>query len=507
MLTMALVRRLRAVCIEKSSILANEAPRFAKSRARRQKWAALAAPLILAVCFAHPRTAQAADIQVNTTQQGVSNGQCSLQEAIYSSEFKLNIAVDLTDPDHFVTTGCAPGTGNDTIWLVPTGAVFTFDHFWDGDAHNIYGPTATPVIFSTITIMGNGATLQWASPFGLIANTRLFAVGTVNDPTIVGTVNPGFVGTGNLTLMNVYVKGFRIKGGDGGSGGGGGGLGAGGAIYVDTGSSLTVANSTFENNGAVGGNGGGKGDPTSEGGGGGGGLSGNGGDVCAGAGGGGGSRGNGGKGACGDIVGGGGGGGGGTAFSGADGAPVVGGPGGFLCGGNGGDKGHDGHEAACPGGGGGGGGDSFGVFGHGSGKDGSYGGGGGGGAGDGGNGGNPGGGGGAGTQGHIEVYGGHGGFGGGGGAAPSNALRSKPGDGGEFGGGRADGDHGGGGGALGGAIFSYGGNVQVQNSTFFNNYVTRGVAGGGSADNGADAGGAIFSYAGPLEITDFDLQR
>jgi hypothetical protein len=41
----------------------------------------------------------------------------------------------------------------------------------------------------------------------------------------------------------------------------------------------------------------------------------------------------------------------------------------------------------------------------------------------------------------------------------------------------------------------------VHNSTFFNNFVTRGVAGGGSADNGADAGGAIFSYDNGPEIT------
>jgi hypothetical protein len=40
----------------------------------------------------------------------------------------------------------------------------------------------------------------------------------------------------------------------------------------------------------------------------------------------------------------------------------------------------------------------------------------------------------------------------------------------------------------------------VSNSTFFNNYVTRGVAGGGSADKGADAGGAIFSLDNSLEI-------
>jgi hypothetical protein len=40
----------------------------------------------------------------------------------------------------------------------------------------------------------------------------------------------------------------------------------------------------------------------------------------------------------------------------------------------------------------------------------------------------------------------------------------------------------------------------VRNSTFVNNYVTRGNAGGGSANNGADAGGAIFSLDNTLEI-------
>ena len=60
--------------------------------------------------------------------------------------------------------------------------------------------------------------------------------------------------------------------------------------------------------------------------------------------------------------------------------------------------------------------------------------------------------------------------------------------------------HGGGGGALGGAIFSYLGNLTVRNSTFFNNFVTRGEGGGGSADNGADAGGAIYAYFSQIEI-------
>lgn len=469
---------------------AGSAPRTAQSRAPNRQWAAVIAALILTVCIAQQSAAQVT-IFVTTTQQGVTNGLCSLQEAIYSSEFKLNTAVRSTAPDTFYPTRCVPGSGNGDTIVLPAGAVFTFDHFWDGDAHNAYGPTATPVIFSTVTIEGNGATLQWMDPAGPPrGNSRLFAVGRVDDP--------GFgVGTGNVVLRNVYVKGFHIKGGNGGSGGGGG-LGAGGAIYVE--GFLTVENSTFESNGAVGGNG-----ASGLGEGGGGGLSGNGGDGCLGSGGGGGgSRGNGGQGECGVAVQGGGGG-GGTVFSGGNATGGTGGSSGFHCGGNGGDAGNDGHKAACPGAGGGGGGDDTVAppYREGDGAQGSYGGGGGGGGGDGGNGG-IGGGGGGGGYGFFHVSGGDGGFGGGGGAAGNGfVFGSSPGKGGPFGG-QADNNNGGGGGALGGAIFSNSSQLRVHNSTFFNNFVTRGVAGGGptNSGDGASAGGAIFSYNDwPLEIT------
>ena len=266
---MTLARRLQAACFEKSSIFPNERPRLARSRTPSQQWTALAAALILTACFGQRCTAQVT-IQVNTTQQGVTNGQCSLQEAIYASEFKSNTAIGSTSPDTTYSTGCVAGTGNGDTIVLPPGAVFTFDHFWDGDANNIFGPTATPIIFSKITIEGNGATLQWQDRFSP-GNSRLFAIGKGNGS--------GFAsGTGRLTLRNVYIKGFHIKGGNGGSVGGGGGLGAGGAIYVNLGS-LTVENSTFENNGAVGGNGD-DGHVGTQKGGGGGGLSGNGGDGC-----------------------------------------------------------------------------------------------------------------------------------------------------------------------------------------------------------------------------------
>jgi hypothetical protein len=480
------------------------APRCGQRRVRAQQWVARLAALLLTICGAQQATA--ATINVTTTQQGVSNApdQCSLQEAIYASEFKSNTAIRSTSPDVTYTTGCTAGTGDDTIVLPQ--AIFTFDHFWDGDSHNPFGPTATPIIFSKITIEGNGATLQWQGR----GNSRLFAIGTVNDENFPS-------GTGDLTLKNVYIKNFHIKGGNGGDGGGGG-LGAGGAIYNEA--NLTVENSTFENNGAIGGRGSGGFQ------GGGGGLSGDGGNGCIhSAGGGGGSRGNGGNGAVATCVTSlGGGGGGGTVFSGTNATLADRGRGGFHCGADGADDGDDGDDASCPGGGGGGAGGSDHPFCwlagscFNRGGDGQFGGGGGGGTGDGGDGGFGGGGGAAWYYTFWPTtYGGRGGFGGGGGAG-GDAKFSYPGKGGYFGG-RADENNGGGGGALGGAIFNRsvvqvtrnsigivtgatinGGVLQVKNSTFFNNFVSRGERGGGTAANGADGGGAIFSMGQSLEV-------
>jgi hypothetical protein len=53
--------------------------------------------------------------------------------------------------------------------------VYSFNAFWGRDAHNLFGLTATPIIFTDITTQGNGATLQWTGT----GNSRLFAVGTV----------------------------------------------------------------------------------------------------------------------------------------------------------------------------------------------------------------------------------------------------------------------------------------------------------------------------------------
>jgi hypothetical protein len=425
-------------------------------------------------------------IHVTTTAQGLAaDDKCSLQEAIYSANLDNNIA---PHPAGQFTTACEAGSGADTIVLLPPGGTFPMTALHDHDAGNHLGATATPIVTSTIVIEGLGAQIvrSGTEPF------RAFAV----------------AGTGNLTLREVHVKGFEVRGGRGVDGGGGG-LGAGGAVYVHDGT-LTVERSTFELNGALGGRGGSDPLPVSggvDGGGGGGGLGGDGSFGEDGGGGGGGSRGDGDTGFISA------GGGGGGRLTDADSSE-----GGFPCGGGGGldelpgFERTDGEDGTCAGGGGGGGhsevscGNPVAI--EGDGGDGAYGGGGGGGgacSGDGGHGGFGGGGGEAAWS--YDFFfedfhggtGGDGGFGGGGGAGLGGLVFGGPGEGGTFAG-DASGSHGGGGAGLGGAIFGNSATVTVDNSTFTGNYAVRGEGGGPGADNGTDAGGAVFLVGGSLTV-------
>jgi hypothetical protein len=439
-------------------------------------------------------TADAAVIFVTSLAQKVSEtGGCSLQEAIFSANFDTNL---ISTPTTFFYTECVPGNGADVI-VLPTRALLQMNAV-QNDGSSVFGPAATPLITSSVTIEGHGTVLEWVGT----GNARAFSIGSA-----------AFV-----TIRNVHIKGFRAKGGNGGGAGGGGGLGAGGAIFLKGGGQLTIEGSTFERNGAIGGDGGGLAKTQGYGGkGGGGGLGGDGGEPIAGGGGGGGSRGNGGAGSvitCTEsfCFFGAGGGGGGTLTNGGA-ANTGGGAGGADCGGAGGNLRSDnsiadGHYATCDGGGGGGGAtvDGLSVGSQkGDGGDGGYGGGGGGGGANfldlsrdsiGGHGGFGGGGGGGGNS------GGHGGFGGGGGSGEGGTFYGGgPGDGGLFGGkGSLTARFGGGGGGLGGAIFNDGGTVVIRNSTFTGNYAVRGNAGGTGAQNGHDAGGAIFSLNGSTVI-------
>lgn len=458
-----------------------------------------------ALLLAFPLRSAANIIYVTTVNDKISStGGCSLIEAIDSANFDSNVAINFVNSDgtdHFITTQCVPGSGDDTI-VLPPGATLTMI-FAVPDGHNTWGPSATPIIFSNITIQGYGAQLTWsgnAVPLG-----RAFTVGYASVRLPDGTTVQGF---GHLTLENISVKGFTAKGGNGAAGGGGG-LGAGGAVFVASsaaGSSpkfaaaLTVLDSTFEDNTAAGGNDNTHCDTTfgCGDGGGGGGLGGNGGaafvGLNAGGGGGGGSRGDGG--AASYF---GGAGGGGTITSGASVDGNLGGAGGLFCGGAGGDAsddGNDGSEGSCQGGGGGGGGfavNPINPFGSVDGGNGNIGGGGGGGAPDqGGNGGWGGGGGGG------QGAGGNGGFGGGGGAGEYGGIfnSGSPGSGGRFGG-TGTLNYGGGGAGLGGAVFNFGGSVAVVNSTFTTNDA---VGGRSPGFTGEGHGGAIFSFDGSTTV-------
>jgi hypothetical protein len=449
------------------------------------RWLAVAAVLLM-FCACQQRAAAqtGAIIFVTSLEDKISfTGGCSLEEAIYAANLNSNMVPDSLNDDgseHLTPTQCVPGSADGTdIIVLPAGAVFLMDHR-TLDIHNPFGPTATPPVTSRIRIEANGSTFQHTGT----KNFRAFAVSS----------------TGDLTVSQAYILGFAARGGDGKLGGGGG-MGAGGAIYVKGSGSLTIEDSTFDGNGAIGGNGSHY-EAGFAGGGGGGGMSGSGfGDGFLADGGGGGGSG-------GDAE---------FRFGGG----TIPRPDSFSrelyaavsCGGTSG-TGLNGGDGNCPGGGGAGGEHTdsshaclplIGVP-AGKGGKGNYGGGGGGGGscedgsgaagGDGGFGG--GGGAGASANGDSCDKGGSSEFGGGGGACAEH-----PGNGGKFGGG-AIGANGGGGGALGGAIFSDGGTVVIRNSTFTANYAARGIGGENgtpnAADNGADAGGAIYSWNGSLEI-------
>jgi hypothetical protein len=90
------------ICLGRKAIGAASAFGIEARRQTRTIWSHCAGTgilVLLTLCSAQFIAAQAM-IQVTTTAQGVSDpAHCSLQEAIYSSEFKLNIAISAANPD------------------------------------------------------------------------------------------------------------------------------------------------------------------------------------------------------------------------------------------------------------------------------------------------------------------------------------------------------------------------------------------------------------------------
>jgi autotransporter-associated beta strand protein len=387
--------------------------------------------------------------------------------------------------NYVVTSNADTGAAGTLRWAInqanaDTGSTIAFDPGLDP----VVLQSALPMITAAVTINGGaGAT---------ISGNNLHRVFFVNTASATDAVK-----FQNLTIADGYAKG-----GDGGRSGGGG-MGAGGAIFVNTGA-VSVSGITLRGNAVQGGNGGNGATGETPSSGGGGGLAGNGGDGSRWAGGGGGGRvGDGGAGA--DYPGGiGGAGGGPNGGAGAVGDGHAGGNGG-IGGGGGGSSARTGPDYAYPGGNGG-------DFGGGGGTP-----GGGSQAGSGGYGGGGGGGSALLAEGQGGAGGGNGGFGGGGGGSPTYTLVS----GGAYGGsggtyeivnwrGEIPGSAAGGGGAaLGGAIFvrSYSGaSLEFLSGTETASTATGGLAGISmaapvgttltEATNGSGAGSGIFLSAG-----------
>jgi hypothetical protein len=129
--------------------------------------------------------------------------------------------------------------------------------------NNITLTSNLPPVQTSVTFLGNGATLTGSGARGLF-------------------VYSGTVSIENLTITSASAVGAT---GGTGTGGGGGGLGAGGALFVGSAANVTLSSVQLISNSAQGGSGGGG--NGSNGGGGGGGLFGNGGNGANGGGGGG----------------------------------------------------------------------------------------------------------------------------------------------------------------------------------------------------------------------------
>ena len=203
-------------------------------------------------------------IVVNSTDTVVADdGHCTLIESIRSAN---------TDMASGSTSGeCIAGSGDDIIQL-------------SGEAryrltevdNRLDGPNGLPSIFTTITIEGNGAIVE--RDMNNLDDFRIFHVGpngnltlngltvqqgqiTVTDATIQngGSIfNEGILSITNSAFLNNQSQGeagFDGPNSDGGGGGGGGGGGFGGAIY-NKGGVVTITNSTFSGNQAIGGAGG-----------------------------------------------------------------------------------------------------------------------------------------------------------------------------------------------------------------------------------------------------------
>jgi|GEM_PF-2271399 len=170
------------------------------------------------------RAAPTATITVTTTADEVNtNGFCSLREAIINAN---------TDSQSG-STDCAAGSGADTI-LLAAAATYTLSKDDDGGGHvtDSGADNDDLDITSTITIQGNGATIERSTTLTCTLD------GTANDGEFRIFEVQG-AGEHNLTLQNLTVRGGCADGSDSPQNFGGGIRNAG---------TVTLTNSTLSGN-------------------------------------------------------------------------------------------------------------------------------------------------------------------------------------------------------------------------------------------------------------------
>jgi hypothetical protein len=194
----------------------------------------LLAGVALALAVGNAPVAYAADIDVTTNDPAINaDDECSLIEAIVNANNDAATYID-----------CREGSGADTITLA--GGIYTLSGV---NNVNTTGSNGLPIITSTITIQGNGATIERGGPPA--EDYRIFEIAnpgflTLNDTTITGGANtPGagiFNDHGTLILNNSSVRGNTNESVDGGG-------------IVNNGGTVRLRNSTISDNSASSGGG------------------------------------------------------------------------------------------------------------------------------------------------------------------------------------------------------------------------------------------------------------
>ena len=249
--------------------------RFNRSRTHRSRgswrWWLLALALLGLAGLLRPPAAHAATITVADGEVAINNNDlCSLREAIDNANFDFALYDD-----------CTAGSGADIISL-PANGSFAITNSYT----YFFGNTGLPVVTTTITIDGNGSTIDRNSGTDfrlLVVNGSPGANGnlTLNDLTLTDGALTSDMGGGAVlnNLATLTINDSTLSGHTGTNSQGGGAIhanggmttinnstlhnnqagnsGGGGGIYANNSATINVTDSTIRNNTAANTSGGG----------------------------------------------------------------------------------------------------------------------------------------------------------------------------------------------------------------------------------------------------------